>query len=707
MTYAVKIADIDAMPLVGFDWQLRTGLAAPIQGWAVPTHIAEQVVKQYLGKEIELKLHKVTVKRVIVLGTGPAGDPQLTMLFFTDVRWYWTRLWLVRDANVRRMSGTVQLVGEVPSAVQAPAPEVTYAPWSLAAKNTPFVWQPFVENLLSYAAKSVAAPGRPEITWTVDTTILNQNPNRNVEEVRIDDWLPTGLARAIAAMPGRTVYVDLDGVLHVSDGTLGAEIPTCQALKPDEALAAHGSLVLCNMAASRSKVYRVRFTPEYEVKCWFDNQGTRDANDPWFENVLRLPDKKLKVGIGAGARELGQGSLVLHDDAYKGWGKPTDPGADVPPLSEDIVRKHFCGPLLEVNYVLRAVPEPSALWAARIREVKGTFRTLLRLNPVFWSHVLSSKPERAAVIDVSNGQRAPSPVFSGFALKPRIRWLVANITKTAHTVPGYGTRTSTTDARDLKVSDQGNQPAPARLRLVDPQQGVFFVEWTLPPDGLYESIYPSEFEDVPDLDPKASAQASAYTIETRKLVKRFRLATIISCIPASPNSDKRLYEVQVTLADALQTLGVKGSPKLDALAPDKALRSFYATARFAWQDDQNTRDLILKVFTDDPGGSVDAGKPDLAPATLKPVNLDDELTPLAKALAAQEVAGQLDHYEGTMAVPQVPDLRPIGSIQVVTHRVTADQALTIVKAAGTPPPIDVLAMLPQSARRTILREIQS
>src|SRR5262249_36522053 len=136
MTYSVKIADIETFPIVGFDWQLRTGLAAPIQGWAVPNHIADQVVKQYLGKEIELKLHKVTVNRVIVLGTGPAGDPQLTMLFFTDVRWYWTRLWLVRDANARRMSGAVQLVGEVPTAVKTPAPEVTYAPWSLAAKNT-------------------------------------------------------------------------------------------------------------------------------------------------------------------------------------------------------------------------------------------------------------------------------------------------------------------------------------------------------------------------------------------------------------------------------------------------------------------------------------------------------------------------------------------------------------------------------------------
>ena len=706
MTYACKIADIDAMPLLGFDWQLRTGLAAPIQGWAVPNHIADKVVKQYLGKEIELKLHKVTVKRVIVLGTGPAGDPQLTMLFFTDVRWYWTRLWLVRDANVRRMSGTVQLVGEVPDAVKTPAPEVTYAPWSLAAKNTPFVWQPFVENVLGYAAKSIASAGRAEIAWTIDTTILNQNATRTVEEVRIDDWLPTGLARAIGAMPGRTVYVDLDGMVHVSDGTLGAEFPTCKALKPDEALAEHGSLVLCNMAASRSKTYRIRFTPEYEVKAWFDNQGTRDRGDPWFENVLRIPDKKLSVGVGAGARNLGQGSLLIHDDAYKAWGKPTDAGPNVPPLTEDIVRKHFTGPWLEANYVLRSVPDPNPLWAARVRETKGTFRTLLRLNPVFWSHVLSAKPERAAVVDVANGQRAPSPVFAGFALKPRVRWFAANVTKTAHSVQGYGAKNSTTDARDLKLSDKGNQPSPARLRLVDPQQGVFFIEWTLPPDGLYESIYPSEFEDVPDLDPKASAQASAFTIETRKLVKRFRLATIISCIPASPNSDKRLYEVEVTLADALSTLGVKGSGKLDALAPDKVLRSLYATARLGWQDDQNTRDLVFKVFSDDPGGSVDAGKPNLTPATLKPVNLDDELVPMAKALAAQEVAGQLDHYEGTMAVPQVPDLRPIGSIQVVAHRVTADQALTIVRAAGTPPPIDVLALLPQSARRTILREIQ-
>src|SRR5262249_47446792 len=153
--------------------------------------------------------------------------------------------------------------------------------------------------------------------------------------------------------------------------------------------------------------------------------------------------------------------------------------------------------------------------------------------------------------------------------------------------------------------------------------------------------------------PKTSAFADAYTMETRKLVQRFRLATVISCVPASPNSDARLYEVPVLIGDALKTLGAKAST-LPALGPDKVLRSLYATARFAWQDEASTRNAILSVFSDPP-------QPDNAapPVVLKPVNLEDELVPLARAIAAQEIAGQLDHYEGTMAVPQVPDLRPI------------------------------------------------
>jgi hypothetical protein len=248
------------------------------------------------------------------------------------------------------------------------------------------------------------------------------------------------------------------------------------------------------------------------------------------------------------------------------------------------------------------------------------------------------------------------------------------------------------------------RPAPARLELADKQQGIFFVYWKLPPDGLWETIYPSELEDQPTLDPRSNPQGYALTIERRKLVKRFQLATVISCVPASPNSEARLYEVDVSLGDALNLLGASLGG-LDARGPDKVLRSRYATARFAWQDDQDTRDRILKVFSDDPGGTVDAQDPGLTAATLTPVNLDDELTPLARALAAQEVASQLDHYEGTMAVPQVPQLRPIGSIQSITHRVSADEAITIVKAIGSPRPIDVFALLPQAARRTILREI--
>lgn len=700
MTYEVLAAGIE-LPHNGYDWKVQTGLAAPFQGWVVPNHIAESIVKQYAGKEIELKLHNTTVKRVVVIGNTAARDPQNQTLILTDVRWYWTRGWLVRDFNVRRRVGNVRLVGEVPDESKTPVYDVQYLAWTLAATNTPWVWQPAVEHLLTYASRAVE--GRPSILWQIDTTSLRaQGASLTVQETRIDDEIPVGIARGLAALPGRTGYVDLEGVFHVSDGTLGAEIATISSLKPDEALQGQGSLTLCDLRGSRSNQWRVRFTPEYEVKVWADKLATRQVDDPYFENVLKIPDKRLTVGTGAQQRNVGQGTYLVHEDAYAAWGPATEPVFASGPLTEDMVRTYWLSDNLAINFALMAAETPDPIWSARIREVKKTFRTLFRVNPKFWARVLSALPVRAAVDDPQSGTRGPSPVFSDYALKPTVRWFNAAIRKTGYNVSGFGKPNDGIPASTQDMSAAANHPAPATLHMLDEEQGIFEIVWHLPSDGLYDAIAPCGIESDSNLDP-ALANGFPSSWISRKLVSRHKMATIISCVPAAPNSDKRLFEVSVSIQDAAQTLGLNSVPS--ATGPDKVLRCRATTARIAWADDQNTRDRILKAFGDDPSGSVSATDPSLTVASLDPVNYDNEILPLAKAMAAQDLAGQLDHYEGTLAVPMTT-IAPVGSIQSVTYRVTEDSADTIVQCVGSPVAIDPLALLPGSARKTLLREVQ-
>lgn len=730
MSYDVKVAG-EKLPSLGYDWQVRAGLAAPIQGWIVPREIAQKIVALYAGREIELLLDTVTVKRVIVLGLtfaqlGPLPAPDLRTLLFTDVRWLWTRGWLVRDVNTRRKGADTHYLGaEVPIDAQTPIFDVQYQPWSLMGSNQPYTYAPFMGSLLEYASRAVPA-GMNKIAWQIDPATFIQGNNRVVEEVKLDDMIPQGLARAVAAFPGRSIFPDLDGVVHVSDAAFGAEKALVSGLNPDKPMTNAGHMAWVDMSGSRPSSYGVLFTPEFEVKLWADvnaspslpTQTQANADDPFLTPVLKIPDKILTVtstppGGSTVTRKLAQGSYAPQSDVFKAWGAPSDFGRPIPALTDDIVRKHYLGPWLEINYVMRSVPDPDPIWAARIRETKRSYRVRFQANPVFWDKVLDAIPKRAAVLDQATGTRADSPVFAGFALRPKIRWFAAAVRKLGHNVRGLGSYNGASDdgiaAKDQPLgASSANQSAPCKVHIEDFDQGIFFFEWEVPSDGLYSAIAPSPIEYEPNLDPKSYAGqvALATKWQSQKLVSRFKLATIISCVPAAPNSDKRLFRVDVKLDDAEAYLGNGARPT--GKGPVKMLRvgPQLLTPRFAWTDDANTSGKILKAFGcgDNVSANESAIETNLTVDYLRPVNYETEIKPLATAMAAADLATQHDHYEGTLKIP-MKIVNPIGSVNMVTYRVTKDESVTILSATGESPAVDVFALLPDTARKTILHQV--
>jgi hypothetical protein len=194
------------------------------------------------------------------------------------------------------------------------------------------------------------------------------------------------------------------------------------------------------------------------------------------------------------------------------------------------------------------------------------------------------------------------------------------------------------------------------------------------------------------------------------------LSVIMTCVPAFPNNLGRLYEVVVQLGDVASLLGL-----VDTIgpcnAPDQELRSRLAEARVAWQDDDPVAKAILTAF----GAQFTSGAqvvgvsgtisqlpdPQAPSYTLKPINLTQELVPLALALAQSDLVSKLDHYEGTKAIPVDGTIVPIGSFMRITHRVTKNMALTIIQADRQRQPIDPIEFLPSSARKYLLQEIQT
>lgn len=689
MVYEVSI---DSRPVVfrqgvTFSWELRAGVLPVLQGWELPAHLADQLVREKAGQEVELGLGPVQVKRVLVLGNAPSGDPQTQLVVLSDVRWYWTRLWLVRDFNVRRRIGDTRVVGSGPVEARAVVPDVQYAPWSLDEGAKPFLWEAAVRNVLDEATR--LRKERPPIEWVRDQGTLSGD-DRIVEEVFADDGMAQGVARAVSALSGRSLYVDLEGRVHVSDAFPGAEAPMIEALPP--ALRGKGSLAKVDMRASRGD-YRVLFDYEAEVKITVG--GTQDAEGPYGENVLRVPDVELAVPAvsGKSARTVGHGTVLTHEEAYEAFGAPSGK-IKGDKLSDDVVRKGYLG-FVEVNYTIDVdTKQADPVWAVRMHEVLSTFRVLFRVNPRFWARVRSARAKMAAIWDPENGTRADSPVFCDYAYRPTKRGLAAS------TTVGF-------NVTSYNASVASARKAPARIRLVDEEQGVFLVEWQKDPTGASYEIAPSALESQPNIDPGSDAFVRGKSWQTRRLVSKdtFRLATILSCVPAGPNDARRLYVVNVTLDEALETLGLANADRVDATGPVQELRTRKTQARVAWTDSQDDQDRILGLFGAT-GEAVSATDPTLTPQTLVPINLEDELRPLAKAVAAADVVNKLDHYEGRLSVPIAPHLRPIGTVQVVSHQVRRNEAVTVLQASAPQVFVDPMSRLPASARKILAREVQ-
>ena len=699
MTYDARIDGVTVpFPKSGgaHEWRVQGGVAAPIQAWELPSPTVTKLVAAKAGQEVQLRLASRFVERVIVLGNAPSGDPQTQLLVMTDVRWYWTRSWIVHDFNVRRRAGDRRLVGQgdQPVEVRANVADVQYAGWSLD-KGAPWQYAALLERVKRDGEAAAVAPAGSPIRWTIDKTTFMAE-DRIVEETGMDAPMPAGIASALGAIPGRSLYVDDDGVVHVYDAIPGAEkyfVGAFERKLPPELLN-HGSLTWVDLSASRPPSYRVLFTPEVEVKPFFDSSGAAvSADDPYMENVLEVPEASLEVPAmnGRAARTVAHGTYITHAEAYAAWGAG---GIFNTPLTDEIVRDGFLGQRLEATYV-NYFGQSDTVWLRRIRAVKASYRTLFRVNPTFWGRVLSARAVRVKILDDETGTRSASPVFANSAQRYSTRALVAG-------------NTSLGDNEDTSYADDVNSAKPARatLSIKDFEQGILSVEWRLDQGGSAVQVAPSALEALPDFDPEKDPAFQVGTWSTRKLVATHKLATIISCVPAGPNDARRLCEVKLTLQEVMQSLQLRGDiqpEQQEAKGPEQTLRVSpqRCTRRYGWADGQSERDALLGFFRGD--ASDERTEPE---NSLEPVNGEETLA-LAKAVAAADVVQRLDHYEGALAVPMsTARVSPIGSISTVIYRVGRDHAQIVLHATPATPTFDPFALLPPSVRKILNREVQ-
>jgi hypothetical protein len=725
------------MPYDDHEWTVCGGYFAPVQFWIMPATTADAIMTA-LGssggsaREVTLKLGgpatPIVVSRVVVLGTAPADNPQRKYLLLTDVRWYFTRAWMAIDVNVRRRLGDTRLIGDVLTGTTI-ADTVAYAPWSIN-NGAAYDWVTFKNQVLDYL--TTPRHGRPPLSWTTDAfSILDPfTPPKIVQETTTDAPGYAGLARAIESMPGASIYVALDGVLHVYERTPGAEADVVAALPPP--LQGHGSLTLIDRSGLRpADVYRVYVDYELEVRFTYNASGTGlygtvNANDPFLIPVLQVTDQQLKIPAGTyyGAIVratdviVGQGSWISQAEAFKAWVDPGLPtgkakrwvgGAsplDLPILTDDIVARHWYGEALDRYTVGKFLNTYDPVWGGRIEELLRCYRTYFRVNPKFWDRVRHAWPVRAAIWDPTTGQRAPAPVYANFNLLPVDR-------PSSALIPDMSINVTDSYPDNTGLLKDG-RPSGFHLKLVDKELGIIAI------DRNALSKYPgAEKIGISPVQAPAQIDGAGLTDPTtQQLVlattgaNAWKCAVVFCVAPAAPNDLRRMYEIQVTPAAALASVGFAGSVPA-GYGPDQELRTHLAQARIAWDDSTGSSDQIIgtivgtgdttvAITTNDPMSSV----PNSAfPTPLTPINKTQELLPLAKAVAAARLLANLDHYVGELAVPMDGTLVPVGSIVSVTHKVLENRSVSKVTCSSHADPISAVDLLPASARALILQEI--
>lgn len=169
-----------------------------------------------------------------------------------------------------------------------------------------------------------------------------------------------------------------------------------------------------------------------------------------------------------------------------------------------------------------------------------------------------------------------------------------------------------------------------------------------------------------------------------QLTTDFQVATVLTVVPASPNTISRLHQVVVDAS----TAGTDGD------GPPITVRVFpeLMTARFAWSDGEGEA-IKSAILTGSP-----------RPAGLL-VNRE-HVQAVALAAARAVYAGMVDAVDtrsGPVSVDMDPTIKPQGAIGAVTHGLHGGVATTRTMATGFRTRAGIWRFLPSDVQQTILR----
>jgi hypothetical protein len=723
----------------GITWQFVTG-TQPYQTVMAVHESAWKTLESQVGQPLDLIIRRgdggnTTIKNLYILYQVPSPGPKLVAFVVADKRWKWPYKLITRDYNLPRKTGERTALNTVPVEGQITVDQFEYRQTSLRDQQSRWKARDMIEDILEQLHDDGQAGGGQSAGFRIESwpiaDIAEDQREFTVQNIQLRDSGDAALDRALAMVPGLNIWVDAEGETVVFDASDLSQAEAWREELPPATWDGEKPVMVDRKAIRPSKIV-VHYQREVEILIewdddWNNTSSVPGRNRPFAENVLPTVDPK--TTLTAYDPELNQ--RVPRRDVPPGIWVPVTEW--LPIMDEqrtgpaewnfDTVRRFWVeGSLENILGDPRADRNQRGNEALRVAALREHFRQTFRISRRIMERVDSLDPIRAAMLDPVTGTRAPACVWGEACYLPTVKGNIIAAMNPGSELGVYINVDYLLPSRQEGKNIIETSPAPAGIQIIDEDQGIFSVDWKASPYGTRDAWIPclltndggTPKEPTRDLsrqdqEPIGTGYKMETGVEGIMLSKRCRLKALMTITPAAPNNAKRFHREAVTPDEAADILNA--DPRISS-GTGPEMHVFIApgeiTARFGLQNEQaaaSTIERLLGLDNEDPNeaGIDGAELPGYVLANQR------ELRAHAVAVAAEILVGYSDALAGRVTT-RLGNQNPkivgnMGGAGIAIAAAPSGKVVAVHDFSAFRPPQSRFALLPDSARRLILRTL--
>ncbi len=668
-----------------------------------------------------------TYRNLFAIQRVAAPLPQFAGVKVVDWRWFWTTRIYLGTFNQRRKTGVKRLTDPTnlqPDEAMSTTPTISYAPFSLrdgtTAWTAPELLKLVFDSLKETLPKSAGFVPRLQFRGSVEG-VLAAIP---IENLTLQGTRADALAQVMSYIPWCGVFIDPVGDVVIYRKSSGGERSIVVAAGPEKVGGGH--IAWTTLDNLRPSKIRVCFLRALEVRFDYEelDSASLSVDSRYLENVAPVPDYSISVG----GETYAEGTWLTIQQLLTAWGNA--PGINRPLTLEDLRRSFVPFNDLWSKLLQNGLSIADANWPARLSCLQEHYRQTYRINRRWMDRIATLTASRVGTIYAPTGGRGNAPCYSDFAYLPSARSVAQDILRPP---PGM-TNGDLSYVTNCPRFGGGNISAtslasPARVSIVDEDQGIIRFDFVGDRYGVHVEILPSQTEmntdtTQPGAQSKASGPTGDLTHKTRpkmfdvlgrgneylRLTKLYKCATIVTATPGMGNFADSMAQfewVEVSPGDVKKFVGQENcnGPEVDILIGPGIER-----ARIVWDDN-----LSLQTEKAFGVGTAAAGKFPIPALRAQTINYSSDLSDglpsggasLAKiALAAATRVWHAlgDRMQGSATFDLVPGLEPAGWLSEVGTRIeSSGEMLTTLSLPAEVPQFSLESYLDATTRRTVLR----